>query len=107
MPMDKSKYPRDWNAISKAKRTAAGWRCEWCGIDQGAVATSTKGQPYKIVLTVAHIDQNTENNNPDNLAALCQPCHLRHDAGQHAANARQTRQKKKAAIQPGLFDQEV
>jgi len=33
----------------------------------------------KIILTVAHLDRNRENNDPENLAALCQRCHLNHD----------------------------
>ena len=33
----------------------------------------------KIVLTVAHLDQNPANNSFFNLAALCQRCHLNHD----------------------------
>ena len=31
------------------------------------------------VLTVAHLDHDIENNDPANLAALCQGCHLGHD----------------------------
>ena len=34
----------------------------------------------RFTLTVAHLDQNPGNNDPSNLAALCAPCHLRHDA---------------------------
>jgi len=52
-------------------------------------------KPTKIVLTIAHI------HNPDpmdcrdeNLKALCQSCHLRHDAKHHAKNARLTRERK-------------
>lgn len=38
----------------------------------------------KIILTVAHLDRDRTNNHPDNLAALCQRCHLNHDrAAQH------------------------
>jgi hypothetical protein len=41
----------------------------------------------KIILTVAHLDRDRKNNNPDNLAALCQRCHLNHDrAAQHVPN---------------------
>lgn len=32
-----------------------------------------------IVLTIAHLDHNTENNELTNLKALCQRCHLNHD----------------------------
>lgn len=38
----------------------------------------------KVILTVAHLDRNTDNNEPENLIALCQRCHLNHDrAAQH------------------------
>lgn len=38
----------------------------------------------KIILTVAHLDRDRTNNDPSNLAALCQRCHLNHDrAAQH------------------------
>ena len=41
----------------------------------------------KIILTVAHLDRDTTNNNRDNLAALCQRCHLNHDRyAQHIPN---------------------
>lgn len=42
----------------------------------------------KIVLTVAHLDRNTMNNDRKNLAALCQKCHLNHDILQHLFNRR-------------------
>lgn len=50
-----------------------------------------------IVLTVAHVDQDPANNTDDNLAALCQRCHLKHDQVQHIVNSRATRRKRKAA----------
>lgn len=40
----------------------------------------------RIILTTAHLDRNHKNNDPLNLAALCQRCHLRHDILQHVAN---------------------
>ena len=40
----------------------------------------------KVVLTVAHLDHDKKNNRFNNLAALCQRCHLKHDAQQHTAN---------------------
>jgi hypothetical protein len=36
-----------------------------------------------VVLTTAHLDHDPRNRDPDNLAALCQRCHLRHDAASH------------------------
>jgi len=40
----------------------------------------------KIVLTIAHLDGNKDNNQFSNLAALCQKCHLNHDLGHHIMN---------------------
>ena len=46
----------------------------------------------QVVLTVAHLDHDITNNEPDNLAALCQKCHLRYDAKHHAKNSKATRE---------------
>lgn len=35
----------------------------------------------KVVLTIAHVDHDITNNEPDNLKAWCQRCHNRHDVG--------------------------
>jgi len=40
----------------------------------------------RVVLTVAHLDRNSHNNDRHNLAALCQRCHLKHDIHQHIRN---------------------
>lgn len=92
MPFDRSKYPPDWTAISRRVREDAGWRCEWCGIAQGSTATKSGG---RVVLTVAHVDHDTANNSPANLAALCQACHLRHDLPLHQRNAAETRRRRR------------
>lgn len=59
------------------------------------------GRFVKIVLTVAHLDHQPENNgepgNRPNLKAWCQKCHLAYDAPLHQANARATRQSRKAS----------
>ena|SRR5277367_549047 len=52
-------------------------------------------KPIKIVLTVAHLNHDVMDNSDDNLAALCQYHHLRHDIDQHKANSRETNRKKK------------
>lgn len=53
-------------------------------------------RPVRVVLTVAHLNHDTTDNSDENLAALCQLHHLRHDAKYHAVNARRTRLRKKA-----------
>ena len=54
------------------------------------------GNMVDIVLTISHTDHVIENCDPSNLRALCQRCHLRHDAPLHAANARITRRSRLA-----------
>lgn len=49
----------------------------------------------KVVLTIAHLDHNTANNDFSNLKALCQRCHLHHDKDHHAANRKATLAKRK------------
>lgn len=122
MPMDRSKYPADWEAISAAIRKRDGNCCRFCGIKNAERgARSPQGSWYskaeiaemsdaeflrvfrgksvkrlsRIVLTVAHLDHDTTNNDESNLAALCQSCHLRHDREQHMRNAAATRRRRK------------
>jgi len=77
--------------------------------NDGTYRGTVRGSEYevdryvRIVLTVAHLDQNPGNNAADNLRALCQKCHLQHDKDQHMASARATRQSRKAASSlPGI-----
>ena len=37
----------------------------------------------RVVLASCHLDHDPTNNRPRNLAALCQRCHMRHDAAAH------------------------
>lgn len=48
----------------------------------------------KIVLTVAHLNHDIKDNRDENLAALCQLHHLRHDKDQHKKSTRDTRLRK-------------
>jgi hypothetical protein len=104
MPMDRSRYPPNWNKVSRTIRQVAGWKCEWCGIANGVPLPS--GRAGKVVLTVAHLGAPYADGRPgdkhdkhdvrrENLAALCQACHLRYDLADHIAHARATRQRKK------------
>lgn len=67
---NRHRYPSNWVDISRAVRDAAGNKCEAC--DSPSVP--------KRILTVDHIDHDPKNNAVDNLAALCQRCHLRRQA---------------------------
>lgn len=48
----------------------------------------------KVILTTAHLDRNSKNNQRANLAALCQRCHLKYDVFQHIANRHYGRDHK-------------
>lgn len=104
---EKSKYPprEEWAAIRERILRRARDKCERCAVenhsDRWAVRKfrANKGAealPYKVtvVLTIAHLDHDPTNNADENLAALCQRCHLRHDRGQHKWNAARTRARK-------------
>jgi predicted component of type VI protein secretion system len=107
MPMDMSRYPDDWVAISRHIRERAGGRCEWCG--------AVNGQPHwrtgsRVILTVAHLGAPREASavpwgDPHdkldvrdcNLVALCNACHLGYDRDDHARNAARTRRARREA----------
>jgi hypothetical protein len=77
MPIDYSRYHPDWKAISRRIRfQRAGNRCEWCGAENYQPHPVTGS---RVILTVAHLDHDILNNDDENLAALCQRCHLNYD----------------------------
>ena len=92
MPIDYSKYHPKWTLISRLIRfKRAKNKCEWCGADNYQPHPITGS---KVVLTVAHIDRDKTNNRFQNLAALCQKCHLGHDINQHVENRKYGRNWK-------------
>lgn len=153
MPMQRERYPADWEAISKRIRfERAKGCCEWCGAVNGSwkvrwrdkdgpgftfythaenmrdgswhvwdededglcseiteiIPALDGGKPAKVVLTVAHLGTPHSDGTPgdkhdkmdvrdENLAALCQACHLRYDIKEHTANAAKTRRRKRVA----------
>lgn len=76
MPCDYSLYPPNWKAIRKTILERAGNRCELCNCENGQPHWKTKA---KVVLTIAHINQNINDNRLYNLLALCQRCHNKID----------------------------
>lgn len=103
IPMDYSRYPENWKEISLSIRERDGWKCKWCDAANGKPNPATGS---KVVLTVAHLGVDHLDGSPgdktdkmdvrpENLAALCQKCHLNFDRDEHIANAARTRRKKK------------
>ena len=96
MPIDYKQYHPKWSLISRLIRfKRAGNKCEWCGAENYQPHPITGS---KVILTVAHIDRNKDNNQFSNLAALCQKCHLNHDLPQHINNRMYGRKWKEQQI---------
>ena len=116
MPFQKERYPKEWKTISLRIRERENWRCKFCDAENGKPNPLTGS---KVVLTVAHLGTEKPDGSAgdkhdkmdvrdENLAALCQRCHLRYDIDEHIENARKTRIAKrhaahKAAGQSELF----
>ena len=82
MPINYAKYPPNWKTeIVPRIKARAGHKCEFCGIENYSV--TPKGT--RVVLTIAHLDHDSENWNvtDDRLKALCQACHLGYDLWRH------------------------
>lgn len=125
MPIDYKKYPPNWKTeIRPEILVRANNCCEECGIknysvkfidqdgttfivndkcetykkarniaEQGEIAD---GQKYTVVvLTIAHLDNDTSNSDYSNLKALCQRCHNRLDVKYRKGNRNKTITKKK------------
>lgn len=116
---DRRRYPERWALISERIRwQRASGRCECtghCGLahpegrcaeQDGQPASWASDRIVRVVLTVAHLDHQPENNRSDNLKALCQRCHLRHDAEQHRRTRRRhEREQLEAAGQLSILEQ--
>lgn len=100
MPVDYAKYPPNWHTEIRPRILERdGHRCKFCGVANGKrghrdgfgdfrecnpCPSPAHGNQLRIVLTIAHLeDRDPMSCADDNLAALCQRCHLRHDMEQH------------------------
>ena len=93
MPINYKSYPSNWlSEIRPAVLQRAKNCCECCGVANytegyrnattGEITqdeTDYEQRKMKIVLTVAHLNQNVADNRLENLAALCQRCNLNYD----------------------------
>ena len=102
---ERARYPADWKAISAAARERAGNCCEGSPLYPDCRAANGRPHPVtgsRVVLTTAHLDHQPENCADENLRALCQRCHLKHDREHHAASAKATRRARLNT--PDLFE---
>jgi 5-methylcytosine-specific restriction endonuclease McrA len=97
-PENRARYPRDWQQIRARILLRACNCCEGTPLRPECRAVNHRPHPEtgsKVILTIAHMDQQPENNGEDNLRALCQRCHNEWDAPHRAANAAITRHEKR------------
>lgn len=118
-PENKVRYSEDWPAIRAAILERAGHKCERCGVPNYARIVRRKDDaavwelerdlllaqdhepdwdayraPVKVVLTCAHLNHQPEDNRLENIQALCNLCHLRHDAVEHVRSRRANRHRR-------------
>lgn len=89
MPMNRALYPKNWKKIAIDVKNRADWKCENCG--KQCRRPNEPFDTHRNTLTVSHQNHNPQDVRPENLKALCAPCHLRYDAKHHA----ETRQRKR------------
>lgn len=68
-PMDRTRYPDNWDELRAEAVNAAEHRCQGCG------AADMEDGTNRTRLTVHHPDRDPENPTP-RLVALCAACHL-------------------------------
>ena len=69
-------YAADWDRISKRYKVSVGWTCEACNID----LSESRTQQF---LQTHHINGLRNDNQPENLKALCLECHANQPAHNH------------------------
>lgn len=106
MPVDKSRYPADWDTIAMAVKETADWRCQDC-----AMQCRRPDEPFdthRRTMSVHHLGVDREDGTPgdmhdkmdcrrENLLALCSKCHLRRDLPSHILHAAETRRRRQLA----------
>jgi hypothetical protein len=116
MPIDLTRYPDNWQAISHYIRFERGaGQCECTGecgtlhVKGHCAARHGEAHPLTgtiVVLTTAHLGADKPDGSPgdkhdkmdvrpENLKGMCQRCHLLFDLDEHIAHAKATRIKVK------------
>lgn len=119
MPIDYSDYPENWKTeIRPDILKRANNKCEKCGVynyARGARAYNgifvaeryillmsnetikiifRELKIIKIILTIAHLDHSLDDHSYENLAAMCQKCHLNYDQEQHIESRKNQNEKR-------------
>ncbi len=130
MPMNRKRYPKSWPLMATLLKSINDWHCAECGrpcrrpgedladleeriewpdshdhfIDDETGEWGYVFRPGRFTLTVAHLDHDPNNSDPQNLLPLCAPCHCRLDIQPEAlARKRQLRQEWEGQLRfPGV-----
>jgi hypothetical protein len=112
MPIEPERYRSDWEDFAHKLKCAAKWNCQRCGKvcrqkgesveafanrafqPESEVWKDAIANPQKYCLSVAHLDQDPSNDSPQNIQALCMPCHLNHDRPHLSGNAYAKRERR-------------
>jgi hypothetical protein len=102
---NKDDYHPNFPERALARKKRVKYTCEHCGIRQGEELINAYGKPYKAVMSAAHVNHDPRNGRAK-LIILCQRCHLRYDAPEHAKKQRRTihRKKRDIAISNGQLE---
>jgi hypothetical protein len=82
--------------------TANLWRTEAGRLHRTPDSGCYRERYTNVVLTIAHLNQIAGDDRDENLAALCQWCHLTHDRQQHIRSSKETRLTRKDRSRPIL-----
>jgi hypothetical protein len=128
MPLELSRYPKNWKRFSRTLKEQANWTCQWCDrpcrqpheswsefqmrvwyahplYQAIKLYCAIDQHPYYFLLSIAHLDQDPGNNQPENLQALCLLCHLNYDRQFYNFNktAKRERQGQLNLFKPELL----
>lgn len=80
----------NWSTIRRSNRNPAIWH------DPDTIKPENWSNYHLVfvILTTAHLDHDTHNNDHNNLLAMCQRCHLNHDRDHNVKKAAITRRLK-------------
>jgi RNase P subunit RPR2 len=111
--MERERYPEDWKTIAHNIKQSAQWTCQGCGRQCRITGEKLSDfilrafgnlpneawveaidHPKRFELSVGHLDQNPQNNDPSNLKVMCTSCHLRHDRRFQAFNRNAKRERR-------------
>lgn len=97
-PENRGRYlpPKEWKALRLRTLARSGNACEGTPQYPDCRAPNYAAHPEtgsRVVLTIAHMDQQPENNDDANLRALCQRCHNAWDAPHRALNRKKRMEK--------------